>query len=111
MKKVVFFLATLALAVASAAPKIYHVTLSEPASLNGTQMQPGDYKLQIEGDKVILKMGKTTVEAPAKVETSDHKYQSNQVSINKAASQPKIDEIRIGGTNTRLVFPGGSTVE
>jgi len=109
MKKVVIAFATVALAVASAASKNYNVTISQQASINGTQIKPGDYKAQIEGDKFILKSGKkTVVEAPAKVEQADHKFQSTQVNIENANSQPKISEIRIGGTNTRIVFSGGS---
>lgn len=108
MKKLVVTFATLALALASAAEKTYHVTLSEPTSVNGTQLQPGDYKVQMEGDKAVFKMGKTVVEAPAKVENAEHKYSTTQVAIDSAGKQSKINEIRIGGTNTRIVFSGSS---
>lgn len=108
MKNVLLMFATLALAVVSAADKTYHVTLNEPASVNGTQLQPGEYKLQLEGDKAILKIGKTVVEAPAKVETADHKFDSTQVAIQSAGSKPTISEIRIGGTTTRIVFSGNT---
>jgi thiamine pyrophosphokinase len=109
MKKVLIAFATLALAVASAASKTYHVTLSEPATVNGTQLKPGDYKVQVEGDKAILTIGKTVIEAPAKVETSDRKYDSTQVSIEKVNNRSTINEIRVGGTNTRIIFAGGTS--
>lgn len=108
MKKLLVIFATFALALASAADKTYHVTLSEPATVNGTQLQPGDYKVQLEGDKAIFKIGKTSVEAPAKVETADHKYDTTQVAIDRANHQSKISEIRIGGTKNRVIFSGAS---
>jgi hypothetical protein len=108
MKKLLVTFATLALALASAADKTYHVTLSQPASVNGTELKPGDYKVQVEGDKAVFKMGKTVVEAPAKVETAEHKYATTQIAIDDAGKQAKISEIRIGGTATRLVFSGST---
>jgi hypothetical protein len=109
MNKVLVMFATLALALASAADKAYHVTLNEAASVNGTQLQPGEYKLQIEGDKVVLKLGKkTALEAPAKVETADHKFETTSVAIQTAGSKPVLSEIRIGGTNQRVIFSGAT---
>jgi hypothetical protein len=108
MKKLVVMFATLALALASAAEKTYHITLNEKASVNGTQLQPGDYKVQVEGDKAILKIGKTVIEVPAKVETADRKYDTTQLAIHSANSQATLTEIRIGGTTTRIVFSGAS---
>ncbi len=109
MKKLLVVFATLALALASAADKSYSITLNEPASVNGTQLKPGDYKLQVEGDKAVLKMGKkTVVEVPAKVETAERKFDTTSVAIDSTTSQPKISEIRIGGTNKRIVFSGNT---
>lgn len=109
MKKLLVIFATLALAVAGAADKTYHVTLNETATVNGTQLKPGDYRIQVEGDKAVFKIGKKTVtEVPAKVENASHKFDSTQVAIEGANNQPKISEIRIGGTTTRIVFSGGT---
>ena len=108
MKKLAVTFATFALALASAADKSYHVTLNQPATVNGTQLQPGDYKVQVEGDKAVFKMGKTVVETPAKVETAEHKFSTTQVAIDSAGKQAKVSEIRIGGTTTRIVFSGST---
>jgi hypothetical protein len=109
MKKFVLLFSTLALMVASAAENTYHFTLQEPASVNGTALQPGDYKIQVQGDKAILKYGKKTViEAPAKLETADHKYSDTSVDLDSANSKTRISEIHIGGTKTRIVFANGT---
>jgi len=104
MKKLVLTLTTVALGVASAAENTYHFTLQEPASLNGTSLKPGDYKLEIEGDKAIVKAGKAVVESPVKLETADHKYTLTTVDLDSINSKPRISEIHVGGTKTRIVF-------
>jgi hypothetical protein len=109
MKKAVLSLAIFTFTVASAASNMFHFTLSEPASVNATQLKPADYKIQMEGDKAIFTTGKTVIEVPAKMETSDRKFDSTQVDIDTASGQPKLREIRIGGTKTRIVFPNAST--
>lgn len=108
MKKVLFVFATFALAFASAAEKNYSLTLSEPASLAGTQLKPGDYKIHVEGDKAVLKMGKTVISVPTKVQNADRKFDGTQVSIDSRSGQPKINEIRIGGTTMKLEFSTGT---
>ncbi|HUA82534.1 MAG TPA: hypothetical protein VMB85_01650 [Bryobacteraceae bacterium] len=105
MKKFVLLFSTLALMVASAAENTYHFTLQEPASVNGTILKPGDYRIQVEGDKAILKYGKKTViEAPAKLETAEHKYSNTSVDLDSVNNRPRISEIHLGGTKTRIIF-------
>lgn len=90
---------TFAAVLASAATK-FNVTLYQPTVVNGTQLKPGDYKVEVQGDKATFKLGKTTVEAPVKVEDSTTKNPSNSVRY----TDNKLEEIRVGGTRTRLLF-------
>jgi len=106
MKKLII-LFTLALGVACAANK-YTVTLFQPSVINGTQLKPGDYKVAVEDGKAIFKNGKTTFEAPVKVEDAADKASSNTI---RYADGSKIQEIRIGGTHTRLVFGAGQMTD
>jgi hypothetical protein len=106
MKKLIIAFATFALAVGASAATKYNVTLYEPSVVNGTQLKPGDYKVEIAGDKVIFKQGKTAVEVAAKVEDATEKYNSNVVRYSEGG---KMQEMRIGGTHTRLVFEGGGS--
>lgn len=105
MKKIMLAVATLAL-TALAASNTFHVTFDSAAWIGGTQVKPGDYKVQIEGDKAILKSGKTVIEAPAKLETVEHKYAASGVVVD---SNQKVREIQIGGTKDRIVFATGSS--
>ncbi len=102
-KKILFAFATLALTVASAASS-YRVTLFQNSEIGGKQLKPGEYKMIVEGDKVVLSQGKNSVEATAKVESSDTKFSSTTIRYSGGESNSKVQEIRIGGTNTKVVF-------
>jgi len=106
MKKLIIAFGTFVLAVVASAATKYNVTLYEPSVVNGMQLKPGDYKVEIAGYKVIFKQGKTAVEVAAKVEDAAEKYNSNVVRYSEGG---RMQEMRIGGTRTRLVFEGGGS--
>jgi hypothetical protein len=103
-RKVALCFAVIALAVASA--KSYNVTLAEKAETGNTELKPGDYKVEVKGDKAFLTSGKINAESPVKVETADRKYDSTSVKYSTADGKMRIQEIHLGGTRTKLVFTG-----
>ena len=103
MKKFVFSLATFALAAASAAES-HRVTLHSPAVLNGQELKAGDYRLELDGAKAVLKKGKEVATANVRVESADQKYASTAVRYATGDGKNNINEIRLGGTRTRIVF-------
>jgi len=103
MKKILLSFGTLALAVASAASS-YKVTLFQPSLVNGTELKPGEYKIELKENKAVLKNGKTSVEADIKTETADSKFSSTTVRYRNGDGKYRVQEIRLGGTNTKLVF-------
>lgn len=92
-------LATLGLAVASAASS-YNVRLSTAAWVGETKLNPGEYKIQIVGDKAVFKSGKTTVEVPATVATNPKKFSTTSTQVLNS----KMQEIDLGGTTTKILF-------
>ena len=104
MKKILLSFATLALAVASAANS-YRVTLFQPSVVNGTELKPGDYKVTLkDNNKAVLTSGKTSIEANVRQETGDSKFSSTTVRYQNGDGKYRVQEIRLGGTNTKLVF-------
>lgn len=103
MKKFVFAFAILTLAVASAANR-YNVKLFEPAEVGGQRLKPGDYTIEVKDNRAIIKGGRQTVEAEVRIENESKKFASNVVRYSGEAPNAKIDEIRIGGTTTKVVF-------
>ena len=102
MKKlVVLFVAAMSLVWAGAMSS--KVTLFQDSLLNGVELKHGDYKLEVEGDKLILKNGKTKAEATVKTEQAESKYSSTSIRYKNGDGKYRITEIRVGGTNTKLI--------
>jgi hypothetical protein len=104
MRKVLpLFLVVAGLAAAGA--RSYTVSLTRPNMIGATELMPGDYKIVVDGDKAVIHHGKVQTESPVKVEEGDTKYSSNVVRyVYSADGKLHVQEIRIGGTRTKLVF-------
>jgi hypothetical protein len=103
MKKLVLAFSTLALAVASAGSS-YHVKLFEKSVVGGTELKPGEYKIEVKDNRAIVKDGKNTAEADVKVENGDRKYPTTTVRYQNGDGKYRVTEILLGGTTTKLVF-------
>jgi hypothetical protein len=106
LKFVVCF-GAIAVAFASAGER-YNVTLHQTTLVSGTQLKPGDYKIEVNGDKATISSGKNSVATPVKVENGDQKFSATTVRYGIAGGNYQIDEIRVGGTKTKLVFDSGA---
>jgi hypothetical protein len=100
-KRFLFVFAIVALAVASA--KTYSVTLFQDSVLAGTELKAGDYRLDVTDSKIVVKAGKQVVESAVKVEKGDSKYSSTTVRYANSDGKYRIQEIRLGGTNLKLL--------
>lgn len=103
MKNVLLTFATFALAVASAASS-YKVTLFQPSIIAGKELSPGVYKVELKDTTAVISKGKDSVEAQVKTETADSKFSTTTVRYRNGDGKYRLEEIRIGGTNTKLVF-------
>ncbi len=101
MKRFLFVFAIVALAVASA--KTYTVTLFQDSVLAGTELKAGDYRLDLTDSKIVVKSRKQVVESSVKVEQGDAKFSATTVRYANADGKFRIQEIRLGGTNLKLV--------
>ncbi|MGA2592094.1 MAG: hypothetical protein ABSH32_19455 [Bryobacteraceae bacterium] len=103
MKKAMLFVCLLA-GMAIASTKSFTVTLFEPSVVGSTELKAGDYKFEVQDQKIVIKHGHETTEATVKVETGDTKYSSTTVRYANADGKNKVQEIRVGGTNMKLVL-------
>ena len=107
MKKALTVLFVLGISAAYAASS-YRVTLYKPTTINGTQLKPGDVKLELQGDKVVVKQGKTSVESSVTVQNGSQKFDATTVGYVGDSTNNQVQEIRIGGTTTKILFDGGA---
>jgi len=103
MKKAILFVCLLA-GMAFAAAKSYTVSFLVPATIGGTELSAGDYKFELQDQKIVIKHGHQTAEAAVKVESGDAKYSSTTVRYANADGKNKVQEIRVGGTNMKIVL-------
>ncbi|HLG99794.1 MAG TPA: hypothetical protein VKX49_26025 [Bryobacteraceae bacterium] len=102
MRKTLAVLFTVAASIANAASS-YHVNLYKPTTVNGTELKPGDCKLELQADKVILKQGKTTVETKVTVQNAEQKFALTTVGY-EDSSNNQLRDLRLGGTTLKLLF-------
>jgi len=81
-----------------------HVTLTSPATVAGTTLKAGDYRVTVFAGKATFTMGKQSQVVPAKVETGEQKYDTSKVQYEHLGAQTAVREIRLGGTKLRLIF-------
>ena len=82
----------------------HRITLDKPAVVNGTELKAGDYRLELDGDKVTISNKKTTVGASVRVETAGDKVHSTTMCCLGDGCKYNLQEIRLGGTNQKLVI-------
>src|SRR6266496_4311391 len=102
---IAFCIVALATAFGGSVPAkgpVFHVTLSEAATANGTALKAGEYRVTVNADKATFAMGKESHEVAVKVETNEKKYDNNQVIFSKQGEQNLVKQICVGGTKTRL---------
>ena len=104
MKKVLLVcLSTVVMAFG--ATQTHRITLFQPSLVNGTELKAGDYKLEVVDDsKIVISQGKQRVEAAVKVESADTKFGSTTVRYQNGDGKYRLQEIRVGGTKTKLVL-------
>jgi hypothetical protein len=102
LKRFVLAFGVFALAVASAAT--YKVTLAQLSVVNGNELKAGEYRLDVQNDKVTIVRGKQSVEVPVKIENGEQKYDTTAIRYSSEGGKSTVSEIRLGGTKTKLVF-------
>ena len=91
-------------AAALASAKSYTVNLFQPAVFGGVELKPGEYRVEVKEQTAVIIQGKSRQESPVKVENGEEKYGTTTVRFDNTGGKLRIQEIRLGGTKTKLVF-------
>lgn len=103
MKKAALGFFTAALMVAAAATGTFKVSLLQDSVVDGKMLKAGDYKVEMQNNVAVLKHGKNVVQLPAREETATQKFATTEIQY---SNNNDLQEIRVGGTNTKIVFTG-----
>jgi len=82
----------------------YRVDLYRPTLVNGTQFKAGECKVELHDNKLVFKQGKVSAETTVKVETNAQRFPSTTVGYLGGGAGNELQEIRLGGTTTKLLF-------
>jgi hypothetical protein len=110
MKRFTLVLVVVALTLGSAWAKSFDVNLSNPSVVAGTELKPGMYRLTVDGTKMTLTNGSRSVRCDVTVETVDQKFKSSSMRLEEVNGKYHVTEIRLRGTDTKLVLdaPAGA---
>lgn len=94
------------LMVSVASAKTYTVRLSQDAKVGSADVKAGEYKIQVDGSKVVFldNRKRPAAETDAKVETNETKYKVTAVSVKEVNGANRVLSITLGGSTTKLVF-------
>jgi hypothetical protein len=86
--------------------KSYDIVLSDAAMAGATQLQPGAYKLKVEGAQVTFTdvQNQKSFTAPVKVENGGQKFQETTVETSHQGDMDHINAIDLAGSTTKLNF-------
>jgi hypothetical protein len=78
------------------------VTFAQQLEVNGTPVQPGDYKVMVNGNDVKIERGnKLILETQGTLEQRPEKYEQTEILFD---GNGNVQEIRFGGHNEALVL-------
>ncbi len=99
------FLIPLFIAVAGFAnAAVFKVTIAQAVMIDGKELKPGDYKVEVNDTTAVIRNGKDSTEVKVKTENNDRKYDSTTVRCTQDGAKYNLQEIHVGGTKTKLVF-------
>ncbi|MCC7339872.1 MAG: hypothetical protein IT170_02200 [Bryobacterales bacterium] len=112
-KLILSALAILLLTVSIASAKTHTITLYAKSNLAGQELKPGDYKVEIDGEKVTITNGRRTLVPATTVEEGSETFAKTSIRYREVDGKRTIREIRLGGSNTKLTFsaPGATRGE
>jgi len=92
----------IALVTASAATR--HMTITDPTWLGQNELKAGEYDVDVNGDRAVIRSGRDRFEVPVKVETVPEKYGMTAWRVEDVNGKPELIEIRLGGTHEKVMI-------
>ncbi len=89
-----------------ASAKSFDVIFTSPAMAGSTQLQPGQYKLKVDGSQATFVQtdGTKSFTVPVKVENSATKFDHTSVNTTNQNGMDNIQSINLAGSTTKLEF-------
>jgi hypothetical protein len=84
--------------------KTFNLRLHQPSIVSGTELAPGNYKAELTDDKLVIRSKQQSVEAAVTVKNEANEFRATSVRYQNGDGKYRVQEIQIGGTNTKVVL-------
>jgi hypothetical protein len=91
------------LAVSAMAGETYWLKIYQPVYFGGQELKSGEYRLDLDGDKAVLKSGKLSAESKVKLEVLGEKASATTLECEKVGEKLQISAIQLKGSAKKLV--------
>jgi hypothetical protein len=91
-------------ALAAFAGNTYRVTLYQESIVGETALKAGEYRMTVENNQLVISNGARKATAAVSVESAGSTYPTTSIRYFNGDGKYRVKEIRIGGTNTKLVL-------
>lgn len=98
----------LILGASAFAAETFKVDILHDCVVEGQSVKAGAYKVSFDNGKAVLKHGKDVVAVPAREVAGPYKVTTNELTFREGKD---LKEIKIGGTNTRIVFDSSTQAQ
>jgi len=98
-----FAIAFLVLALSVVSAETHWLTIYQPTYLGGKELSAGEYKLNVQGDKLTVTRGKFVVESKVKAEPLPEKARSTKLVCQQVGDKLELNAIQLKGSTTKLV--------
>ena len=89
----------------TAAAETYKFEIADPVKVGKTDLKPGKYAVDVDGDKASLKDKKgNAIDVKAKVEQAQGTAKTTLLGLSRDSGAQKLESVRPGGTSIRVVF-------
>jgi hypothetical protein len=92
-----------------AGAETYSFKILDSVTLDGKELKPGNYKVEVKDSVAVIRSGKDSTEVRVKTENGTRKYDSTSVRYTVEGGKNNLEEIHIGGTKTKLIFEPAKT--
>lgn len=93
----------LVLALSAMNAETFWLQIYQPVYFGGKELKTGEYRLDLQGDKLTFKKGKLAVESKVKVESLEKKARSTALVCDQVGDKLEISAIQLKGSTTKLV--------
>jgi hypothetical protein len=90
--------------LSAAGAETFRVTLFQSSLGKGTQLNAGNYRMDLNNGQLIIRNGKQKLQVPVAVENADQTFHSTRVLYTQENGKYSIREIQLGGTRTRVLL-------